>query len=85
MAFVLSSASLAASCVLIVNGESLDCVEMFRKWVIASQNPNSSSSIVLWECLALPFTSLVWYVPDVPLSILVTKYIFNLGLLAFVS
>ena len=63
LAFILSSASLAASSVFLANGASLNCEEKFRKWEIASQHPNTLSSVDLWACLALPLTSLTWYVP----------------------
>jgi len=62
LAVVLSSASLAASCIFIANTASLDCVTKFRQWEIASQNLNILSSVDFWACLALPLTSFAWYV-----------------------
>ena len=62
LAFILSSASLAAGSVFLANGANLNCEEKFRKWEIASQHPNTLSSVDLWACLALPLTSLTWYV-----------------------
>ena len=61
LAFVLSSASLAASCIFIANGECLDSIEKFRQWEIASHNQHALSSVDFWACLALPLTSLAWY------------------------
>ena len=66
LACVLSSASLAASCIFVVNGENLDCVEKFRRWEIASQSPNAMPSVDFWTCLASPLTSLAWYAPVFP-------------------
>ena len=62
LACILSSASLAASCVFIANGESLDRIDKSREWELASKNPNTLSAIEFWTCLALPLTSLAWYV-----------------------
>ena len=62
LAFILSSGSLAAGCIFVVNREGLECVEKFRKWETASQNPKKLASVDFWACLALPLTSLAWYV-----------------------
>jgi len=62
LAFIFSSASLAASCIFIANEASLDSVEKFKQWEIASQDQHTPSSVDLWVCLTLPLTSLAWYV-----------------------